>query len=64
MPTATWAWPRFIETKRENLPAVLELLRQIARAVAAGGGIGAQATESLADLEEQLTDPQSLAISR
>jgi zinc protease len=54
-----------IQTKRGNLPAVLELLRQILREPAlADEEWELQKRESLANLEEQLADPQSLGIVR
>ena len=67
MPTATWAPPRFsIETKRANLPAVLDLLRQIVREPSLPAEeLGRAASGNrLANLDEQLTDPQSLALVR
>ncbi|HEX5446817.1 MAG TPA: pitrilysin family protein, partial [Pirellulales bacterium] len=54
-----------IETKHANLPAVLELLRQILREPAlAEDEFEILQRETLAQLEEQLTDPRSLALVR
>lgn len=54
-----------IETKHANLPAVLELLRQILRQPAlAEDEFEILQRETLAQLEEQLTDPRSLALVR
>lgn len=54
-----------IETKHDNLPAVLELLRQILREPAlAEDEFEILQRETLAQLEEQLTDPRSLALVR
>jgi zinc protease len=54
-----------IQTKRANLPAVLELLRQILREPALSAEEWElEKRESLGNLEEQLTDPQTLAITR
>ena len=54
-----------IETKRANLPVVLDLLRQIVREPALPAEEwGVMQREALANLDEQLTDPQSLALVR
>ena len=66
VPTETREWPRStIETKRHNLPVVLDLLRQILREpTLPDEEWGEMQRESLANLDEQLTDPQSLALVR
>ncbi|MEX2558722.1 MAG: insulinase family protein, partial [Pirellulales bacterium] len=52
-----------LQTTRANLPAVLELLRQIVREPSLPRNeFEVLARQQLAGLEEQLTDPQSLAI--
>ncbi len=54
-----------IETKRDNLPAVLELVRQILREPAfSADHFNTLKQEVLADLETQLTDPKSLATNK
>ncbi|HUY32627.1 MAG TPA: pitrilysin family protein [Pirellulales bacterium] len=54
-----------VQTKRENLPAVLELLRQILREPAlAEDEFELLRRQYLANMEEQLTDPQHQAIVR
>ncbi len=54
-----------IETKRDNLPAVLELLRQVLREPSfPADEFDALKQENLAGLEEQLTDPKTLASNR
>jgi len=54
-----------IQTKRENLPAVLELVRQIVREPAlAQDEFEVIRRQHLADMEERLTDPQQQAIVR
>ena len=61
MGSATFA----IQTKRPNLAAALDLLRQVLREPALPAEEWElQKRESLANLDEQLTDPQSLAIVR
>jgi zinc protease len=54
-----------VQTKRENLPAVFELLRQIVREPAlADDEFDLLRSQFLAHLEEQINDPQHLAIVR
>ncbi|HEX4144111.1 MAG TPA: pitrilysin family protein [Pirellulales bacterium] len=54
-----------LETKRANLPVVLDLLRQVLREpTLPEKEWGEMQRESLANLDEQLTDPQSLALVR
>jgi zinc protease len=54
-----------LETKRANLPAVLTLLRQILREpTLPAAEFEILRRQTLAQLEEQLADPQSLAITR
>ncbi len=54
-----------VETKRENLPAVLELLRQILREPSfPPEEFDVLKQESLADLEQELADPKTLATNR
>ncbi len=54
-----------VQTKRANLAKVLELLRQIIREPALSADeFEVLRRETLAQLEQQLTDPQSLAIIR
>ncbi|HTU26854.1 MAG TPA: pitrilysin family protein [Pirellulales bacterium] len=54
-----------LETKRSNLPVVLDLLKQVLREPALPDKEwGEMQRESLANLDEQLTDPQSLALTR
>jgi zinc protease len=54
-----------MQTKRPNLPKALELLRQVLREPAlTSDEFEVLRRESLAGLEEQLTDPQQLAIIR
>jgi len=54
-----------VETKRDNLPVVLDLLRQIVREPSLPDKEwGEMQRESLANLDEQLTDPQALAVVR
>ncbi|HVX61705.1 MAG TPA: pitrilysin family protein [Pirellulales bacterium] len=54
-----------VQTKRQNLPKVMELLRQILREPALSADeFEVLQRETLAQLEQQLTDPQSLAIIR
>ncbi len=54
-----------LETKRENLPVVLDLLRQILREpTLPAKEWGEMQRESLTNLEEQLTEPKSLALVR
>jgi zinc protease len=54
-----------LETKRANLPDVLDLLRQILREpTLPDKEWGEMQRETLANLDEQLTDPQPLALVR
>lgn len=54
-----------IETTKPNLPAVLDLLKQILREpTLSGEEFEVLRRQQLAALEEQLTDPQSLAATR
>ncbi len=54
-----------LETKRASLPVVLDLLRQILREPSLPAEEwSVMQRESLANLDEQLTDPQSLALVR
>jgi zinc protease len=54
-----------IETKRDNLPAVLDLLRQVLREPSfPAEEFDVLKQESLAGLEEQLTEPKTLAANK